>query len=193
MTSRTDPPTVLAVDDDEEQLALFEVWLADDYRVLTATDGTAALERFDRSVDVVLLDRKMPGPSGDDVLDRLRARPGHCRVVMVTGEPVDGEAISLPFDDYLEKPISRADLDAAVERACDHANYGRLLDELYTVASRIAILEAHVDDVVLDANEDYRELRARFDDLQSEFRSVTEEFSDREFWAAFDRGVAPGD
>ena len=193
MEPSTTDPTVLAVDDDERHLDLFEIWLADDYRVLTATDGTGALEAFDRSVDVVLLDRNMPGLSGDEVLDRLRKRPGHCRVVMVTAEDLDDEAIPLPFDDYLVKPLTRGELEGAVERALGHANYGRLQDELYTVASRIAILETHIDRAELEANDDYRRLKRRFDELQSEFESLTGDFNDWEYWTEFERNSVAGD
>lgn len=193
MDPTTTDPTVLAVDDDEGHLELFDIWLADDYRVLTAADGSEALEAFDRSVDVVLLDRNMPGLSGDEVLDHLRERPGHCRVVMVTAADLDDQAIPLPFDDYLVKPLTRGELESAVERALGHANYGRLQDELYTVASRIAILETHVDRSHLEANEDYRRLKRRFDELQAEFDSVTDDFTDWEYWNEFERGSAAGD
>ena len=192
MDGKPNVPTVLAVDDDEGHLELFEIWLEGHYRVRTATGGSTALERFDRSVDVVLLDRNMPGLSGDEVLTRLRRRPGHCRVVMVTGESIDDEAIPLPFDDYLVKPVTREELEAAVERALDHANYGRLQDELYTVASRIAILETHIDRTELADNGDYRALKERFDELQAEFESLTGDFEDWEYWNEFERNAAAG-
>jgi predicted nuclease with TOPRIM domain len=112
---------------------------------------------------------------------------------MATAEPLDATAIPLPFDDYVEKPSARGDLEAAVEDAFEHAHYGRLQDELYTLASRIAILEANLDRELLAAHDDYRALRERFDELQAEFESVTAAFSDREFWAEFDRNSATSD
>lgn len=193
MEGTTNAPTVLAVDDDEGHLELFEIWLEGDYQIRTAADGESALEQFDRSVDVVLLDRNMPGLSGGEVLTRLRRRPGHCRVVMVTGESIDDEAIPLPFDDYLVKPLSREELEAAVERALDHANYGRLQDDIYTVASRIAILETHIDEAELERNDDYRALKDRFDELQAEFEALTGDFDDWEYWNEFQRNSAVGD
>lgn len=141
----------------------------------------------------MLLDQNMPGQSGDEVLDRLRRRPGHCRVVMVSAEDLDDEAIPLPFDDYLVKPLTRAELEGAVERALRHSNYGRLQDELYTVASRIAILETHIDRSELEANEDYRELKRRFEELQAEIDPVTGDFTDWELWNEFERDSAAGD
>lgn len=193
MEPTTTDPTVLAVDDDQGHLDLFEIWLAEEYDVRTAADGTEALERFDRTVDVVLLDRNMPGLSGDEVLVRLRDQPAHCRVVMVTAADLDDEAIPLPFDDYLVKPLTREDLETAVEQALSHANYGRLQDELYTVASRIAILETHIDYLELADNDDYRALRERFDELQAEFDSLTGDFGDLEYWNEFERNSAIGD
>lgn len=193
MDPTTNEPTVLAVDDDESHLELFEIWLEGAYDVLTAADGAEALERFDGTVDVVLLDRNMPGLSGDEVLTRVRSRPGHCRVVMVTGADLDGEAVPLPFDDYLVKPVTRDDLEAALERALRHANYGRLQDELYTVASRIAVLETHVDRRELEGNADYRALQDRFEELQAAFDDLTGGVGDWERWDEFDRESAAGD
>jgi DNA-binding response OmpR family regulator len=193
MDGTTDVPTVLVVDDDEEHLELLEIWLADDCRVRTASDGRGALEAFDSTVDVVLLDRRMPGMSGDDVLTRLRSRPGYCRVVMVTGVVPEDDAVALPFDDYLLKPLSREEVRGAVETALRHANYGRLQDEIYTVASRIGILETHIPQAELERNDDCRALKERFSELQAEFDSLTEDFSDWEYWNEFERAVAADD
>ena len=193
MEGTTDVPTVLVVDDDEEHLELLEIWLADECRVRTASDGAEALEAFDSTVDVVLLDRLMPGMSGDDVLAQIRSRPGYCRVVMVTGVVPDDDAVPLPFDDYLLKPLAREEVHEAVETALRHANYGRLQDEIYTVASRIGVLETYIPEEELERNDDYRELKARLSELQAEFDSLTEDFSDWEYWDEFERSVAADD
>lgn len=177
-----DPPTVLVVDDHRAHLDLLTTWLEGEYRLRTATDGATALERFDSTVDVVLLDRRMPGTSGDEVLDRLRARPGYCRVVMVTAVVPDEDAVSLPFDDYLVKPLSREAVEDAVETALRHANYGRIQDELYTVASRLGVLETYIPEAQLDRNPDYRALEERFSELQAEFDALIDGVDDWECW-----------
>lgn len=89
-------PVVLVVDDEEDLANLYSQWLSDDYAVRTAYNGEQALERLDETVDVVLLDRRMPGLSGDDALNRIREREYDCRVAMVTA--VDPDTISSSLD-----------------------------------------------------------------------------------------------
>ncbi|MFB6105679.1 MAG: response regulator, partial [Halobacteriaceae archaeon] len=63
-------PTVVVVDDEEGIAEAYSYWLSDEYDVRTAQSGAGALETIDEDVDVVLLDRRMPDRSGDEVLDR---------------------------------------------------------------------------------------------------------------------------
>jgi len=60
-----EPLTVLAADDDGAVRELYACWLGD-HDLRLAADGWEATEAFDPSVDVVCVDREMPGPSGVD-------------------------------------------------------------------------------------------------------------------------------
>jgi DNA-binding response OmpR family regulator len=117
----TENATILAVDDERELVEIYEAWFGDEYTVKTAHGGEEALSMFDDSIDLVLLDRRMPGTSGDDVLETLREDGHECPVVMVTAvEPGEG-MVELPFDEYVIKPVNREDLLDAVERALTEA------------------------------------------------------------------------
>jgi CheY-like chemotaxis protein len=68
-------PVVLVVDDDEDLAETCEYWLeAGQYEARVANSGEEALKVVDETVDVVLLDRRMPTLSGDEVLAELRDR-----------------------------------------------------------------------------------------------------------------------
>ena len=108
-------PRILVIDDEERVGQAFALWL-DDYRVETATSGEAGLELMDDGVDVVLLDRHMPGLSGSEVLERIREVGYDCRVAMVTAVDPELGIADLPFDAYVTKPVDRSDLVGAVER-----------------------------------------------------------------------------
>jgi len=81
-------------------------------------DGTDALEHLAVTrYDVVLLDRDLPGVSGDEVCRRLVAERSETRVLMLTAagaveERVDG--LGLGADDYLPKPFDFAELVARI-------------------------------------------------------------------------------
>lgn len=67
-------PTVLAVDDEPDLAELYRVYLDATYDVRIATGGEEALSMMDESVDVVLLDRRMPEMSGHEVLEAIRGK-----------------------------------------------------------------------------------------------------------------------
>lgn len=111
-----DRPTVLFVDDEPALADGRAAQLSDQYDTRTAYDGEAALEVVDDDVDVVFLDRRMPGRSGEAVLESIRERGHDCRVVMVTGVEPDADVVEMGFDEYLVKPIEADDLREAADR-----------------------------------------------------------------------------
>ena len=91
-------------------------------KVSEAASGAEALERVTSESDIsyVLLDVSMPGMSGLEVCSTIRARPGgdRLRIVAYTAHafPSEREAImAAGFDDLLVKPITRAQLVAALK------------------------------------------------------------------------------
>lgn len=133
--------SILAVDDREENRELLARYLTrGGHRVITAAGGEEALERLAKAaVDVVLLDRRMPGLDGRDVLQRIkgderwRATP----VIMISGEqdmPGIIECIEAGADDYLCKPFNpvllRARIAAGIERKRWHEQEQRYRRQL---------------------------------------------------------------
>jgi len=163
-----DSPLVLVVEDERDLSELYRVWLADSYRVRTARDGRTALAELDDEVDIVLLDRRMPDLSGDEVLDRIRERNLDCRVAMVTAVEPDTDIVDMPFDDYLVKPVSEADLVRMVENLRIRDEYDDGVKQLFSLASKKALLEAEKDRAALETDPDYQRLRADLDDLRAD-------------------------
>ena len=108
---------ILVVDDEPDIVALVAYHLAKaGYRVSTASSGTEALEstRRDRPA-LVVLDLMLPGMSGYEVLEQLRASDAtrSVAVLMLTArreEPDRIRGLSLGADDYLTKPFSPQEL-----------------------------------------------------------------------------------
>ena len=150
--------TVLVVDDEARLADLFATWLQSSWHVKTAYDGQTALNELDDSVSVVLLDRRMPGLSGDEVLDKIREQGTDCRVVMITAVDPDFDIIEMGFDDYLVKPISKDELLGIVDRVSDRADYDASLQEYFSLTSKKALLEAEKSERELAANAEYQDL-----------------------------------
>ena len=162
----SDQPVEILVVDDESRLAdLFAAWLQSDWSVETAYDGESALEAMQESVEIVLLDRRMPGLSGDEVLSEIRDRGYDCRVVMVTAVDPDFDIIEMGFDDYLVKPVSKDELLEVVDRVQTRSDYESDIQQYYSLVSKKSLLEAEKSERDLAEHEEYQELCDRVDEL----------------------------
>ncbi len=118
------PPLVLVVEDSETIREMLLRQLGDrGYRVAVAPDGEAALELVAaHPPDAILLDHELPGMSGIEVLDRLRADDGLAAVPVImltdgTDRELLLEGLRRGAHDYLHKPFDPAELDARVMAA----------------------------------------------------------------------------
>lgn len=163
------------VDDERETADLYEHLLIDEYEVRTTDSGEQALATIDGVVDVVLLDRRMPGVSGEEVLRRLRTLDTTHRMVMITGVQPDIGIIDLPFDDYLLKPVTEEQLHDAIARMLSRDSHDDTVQTVLALASKMATLESKIDISELQASDRYASLETRFETLWEEIRTDTEE------------------
>ena len=162
------PPAVLVVEDERGLADLYSEWLSEAYTVQTAYTGEDGLEMIEEGFDVLLLDRRMPGLSGDEVLDHIRERTLDCRVVVVSAVEPDFDVIELGFDDYLVKPVSKGDLIHAVERMVKRRDYDRELQRYFALVSKKATLEVEKRPDELEANTEYQTLAEEIDELREQ-------------------------
>ncbi|MAX33471.1 MAG: two-component system response regulator [Halomonadaceae bacterium] len=119
---------VLVVDDEPNIVLSLEFLMQQaGFEVITAVDGESALTRIaEMPPDLVLLDISLPGISGFDVLERLRAMPSSARlpIIMLTahGREVEREkGLALGADDYITKPFSTQALVDKVKALLDES------------------------------------------------------------------------
>ena len=181
----TDPdqPTVLVVEDERALIELYVRWLGDEYDVRTAEGGEEALERFDESVDIVLLDRLMPGMSGDEVLETVRERDANCKVAMVTAVEPDFDVIRMGFDDYLTKPVEQETLMETISRLLSRTEYADLEQELYALVSKRAALETSKPAEELEESEEFADLEERIAEIRARLDETLAGMEDNEFVA----------
>ena len=110
-------PTVLVVDDNQQNLELLQAYLEDvDCRTVPAYDGLEALEIIGKNApDLILLDVMMPKMSGFEVCKRIKNTPktSDIPVIMVTALNEFGDierAIDCGTDDFLSKPVNKLEL-----------------------------------------------------------------------------------
>jgi DNA-binding response OmpR family regulator len=181
-------PVVAVVDDEPELADLFTAWLEGRYDVRTAYDAATALEAIDDDVDVALVDRLMPGTSGDEVVAALRERGWTGAVAMVTAVEPDFDIVDMGFDDYLVKPVYRDVLESTIERLLDRSTYDERVQELFALAAKRATLEARKSEIELADSPEYRRLSRSIEELRGRVDETAAGLDDREFELAL-RGL----
>jgi len=115
--------TVLVVDDEEGVRASVRAILEETCDVLEAGNGAQALEVLKtHEVDLVMLDQRMPGEAGIDVLPRIKAADPSTVVVIATAVRelrTAVEALKRGAYDYLTKPFDVDDILMLAQRALD--------------------------------------------------------------------------
>jgi two-component system, NtrC family, nitrogen regulation response regulator NtrX len=132
-------PSVLVVDDEKNiRRTLSMVLGGEGFRVLEADSAERALEVLsdpEQPVDVAIFDLKLPGMSGLQALERLRADEAtkHIPVVVVSGHATVHDAvlaIKLGASDFFEKPLSRERVLVSVQNAIRTARLSRTVERM---------------------------------------------------------------
>jgi len=119
-----DLPSILIVDDDREfRQSLAKIFQKAGFSVSVAGDGGQASELLGKAYyPLIVLDLKMPGKSGLEVLREIKAQTPEAKVIMVTAF-ADPDSIQRALNAgafaYLNKPVKREDILASVKKALE--------------------------------------------------------------------------
>jgi nitrogen regulation protein NR(I) len=131
--------TILIVDDDKSIRYSLKRMMEGKYSILTAQNGEEALDRVKQSSpDLIIMDIKMPGRSGIDVLKEIRSIDPKALVIIMTAYGTTEtaiEAMKYGAFDYILKPFPIPQMNALVEKALalrkvmkEEVNYASLAD-----------------------------------------------------------------
>jgi len=191
MTSKT----ILVVEDEPSVTKLYVQFLEPEYTVLTAETAQAGIDILlgqgaatdagAAEIDAVLLDRRLPDAPGEEVLDLIEEQGFDCRVAMVTGVEPDFDIVGMGFDLYIVKPVTRSELLEAVETLFVRSEYGGLLREAASLASKRALLESQKTEAELEASEEYSILLERMSELDDELLDLAGSLSSDDYRVMF--------
>ena len=115
---------ILWTDDEIDLLKPYILFLEErDYKISTATNGTDALHLVEENdFDLIFLDENMPGLSGLETLERIKAMSPSTPVVMITKseeEDIMDEALGGKISDYLIKPVNPKQILLTIKKNID--------------------------------------------------------------------------
>ena len=139
------PHTILLVDDEEDILGVLREYFEEKgYRVLTASTGEEGIEIARREpLDMALVDLRLPGANGTQVVEEIRRMDADLPVVIITAYPSFEsavKAIRARVYDYVVKPFQMSYLGMMVEKAIQEyqiAQKGRKLQDRLAEAREI--------------------------------------------------------
>jgi DNA-binding response OmpR family regulator len=162
------PARVLIIEDETELADMYAAYLPEDYEVEIAYGGEEGLEKLAEEYDLVLLDRRMPVVSGNEVLAAIEERNLDCRVAMVTAVNPDFDIIDLRIDDYLVKPVTRAELTETVRRLLKLDEYNDRVNDLTSKKLKRNVLEVEKTQAELVDNPEFERLNREIAELERE-------------------------
>ncbi len=137
--------TLLIVDDEDGPRQSLRVIFKDEYELLMAEDGATAIELAqNHEIDVALLDIRMAGMSGIEVLERLKyVKPDLEAIMMTAFETTDTirKALRLRACDYINKPFDLSTIRTAVSQAMQRRT---LESEIHSSAEKVQELLAEL-------------------------------------------------
>lgn len=170
MTRASSNPTGVLIAEDKRNLAdIFAGWVDDDYEVRTAYDGEEAIELMDESIQAVVLDRRMPGLSGDEVLAELRDRGFNVPVAFISAVEPEDNVLDMDFSDYIIKPASRDEFQETIERLTALSESEPQVREYFQLKAKRDALEMGQGTWVVRSEERYDELESKLERLEDEF------------------------
>jgi signal transduction histidine kinase len=139
--------TLLIVDDEDGPRQSLRVIFKDEYDLLMAEDGPTAIDLAQKhEIDVAVLDIRMAGMSGIEVLERLKyVKPDIEAIMMTAFETTDTirQALRLRACDYINKPFDLATMRSAVSKAMQRRT---LESEIHSSAEKIQELLAELQE-----------------------------------------------
>lgn len=176
-----DDATVLIVEDEESLASLHNHHLQDQYETKIAYNAGEALVKLSPDIDLVFLDRRMPGMSGDTLLGHIDDWEASCQVIMVTAVDPDIELIDMPIAGYLTKPVSKEEMLDAANQALLLRKYEDLVVEYYEAKRKHALLVTEFSSSEAVESDEFSELEDRVETLEYELQNIVDSFPDNDF------------
>jgi DNA-binding NtrC family response regulator len=179
VTQRTaERETVLVVEDEDHLAELYTEYLEGNYEVRTAYGGLEAMEMLASDLDVVLLDRRMPIVSGNEVLAEIEERGLQCQVAMVTAVDPDFDIIDMGCDDYVVKPVTRDRLTEVVDRLLKLSEYTDRKRELTSKKLKRNVLQVEKTESELADSDTFQRLQREIAEMEETIQGIADDLGD---------------
>lgn len=181
MGAEPETTNLLVVEDERDVAVTYARALDSKFDVEIAGTGRKGLEILaGDGIDIIVLDRRLPGMSGDEFLKTARKRGYSCPVVMMTAVEPDFDVLWLDFDDYLVKPVAPNVLQETLERNLELTSYAEPIQEYLKLVETQRLIAENNSEDQLTEHEEYQSLLRRRDELRKDVEAIIEEIDEEE-------------
>lgn len=181
MEAESETTNLLVVEDERDVAVTYARALSSEFDVEIAGTGQKGLEILAADgIDIIVLDRRLPGMSGDEFLKTARKRGYSCPVVMMTAVEPDFDVLWLDFDDYLVKPVAPSVLQETLERNLELTSYAEPIQEYLKLVETQRLIAENNSEDQLTEHEEYQSLLRRRDELRKDVEAIIEEIDEEE-------------
>ena len=136
--------SVLILEDERMIADIFADYFSESYHTQYVPTGTEALEAYTADTDLVIIDRKLEGMSGDTVAARIRAEHEQQLLLCVSGVEPDSDIYELEYDDYIHKPVEEAEMRTRMELLLNRAALDSTARTYLSLRSKqLALIDTH--------------------------------------------------
>lgn len=172
---------VLVVEDEKDVAVTYATALKPEFDVEIAGTAREGLETLAADgIDIIVLDRRLPGQSGDEFLKMARQRGYSCPVIMVTAVKPDFDVLWLDFDDYLVKPVAPSVLKETLNRNLELTSYAEPIQEYLKLVETQRLIAKNNSEDQLKEHEEYQSLLRRRDELRKEVKTIIGKIDEEE-------------
>lgn len=168
-------PTVFVLDEDG-RADLFEYWLGDDYRVVTAQTAAEAETVFDDRVAVALVRNEADEDCKEAVERLLASRSPFARTVVTTTGRVEAAFPGIEYDVCLVEPTNESGVRETVYRLVRRTQYQALLKRYYEVTAFVTSREVTKTKEELDDDETYQRATRALETHRKRLRALQRRF-----------------
>jgi two-component system response regulator AtoC len=157
---------ILVIDDDPKISWILSEGLGDNYNIISAKDGLEGLQMVTKNhPNLVLLDIKMPGMEGMEVLDKIKSMDSPTEVIMLSGhgetknvvesikrgasefinKPFDVKEVEIHIQSVLEKNRLKQELDDLKKKLKEKSQYEKLVGDSPAMLQIKAVIEQVAD------------------------------------------------
>lgn len=169
---------VVIIEDEESLAELFSKRLDDEYNATIATHAGNGIAEIDAETDYVLLDRKLPGMSGDRVLEYIVDQPYDINVIIISAIDPDQNVIHQPYDEYITKTVDEGEIQDAIDRVEVKNRFVELLSQYVKKAETWEVVRSELNTAESDADVDLGMIESELDEIAEEFATISSELSD---------------